>query len=78
MLFSRDVINFLIILTAFNCDYCPQTYKYKSDLIKHLRTHLGEEVYKCEECPRRFKFSIELRKHSYEHYKEQQMNDKKD
>lgn len=58
---------------GLECDFCGQSYKYKGDLNKHLRSHLGEKIYKCDECDKRFKFPNELRKHSFEHYKEQQI-----
>lgn len=51
------------------CPYCDKTYKYIGDLNKHLREHLGENIYKCKECPAEFKRPLDLRKHSFDHYK---------
>lgn len=62
---------FFSIILAHQCEYCSQRYRYSGDLNKHLRLHLGENIYKCPDCPKDFRLPQELRQHSYEHYKEQ-------
>ncbi|XP_031633963.1 zinc finger protein 184-like [Contarinia nasturtii] len=57
-------------IKSFQCEYCPQKYKYNGDLNKHLRIHLGENIHRCNQCPERFRLPIELQRHSFTHYKE--------
>lgn len=53
-----------------DCEFCSQTFKYKGDYTRHLRTHLGDELYACEEpgCTKRFRYSLDLERHKAEHY----------
>lgn len=53
---------------GFECEICQQAYKYKGDLSKHMRLHLGDDMYKCPSCPKRFRIPYELERHKYEHY----------
>jgi uncharacterized C2H2 Zn-finger protein len=52
------------------CPDCPATFKQKSDLVRHLRTHTHEKPFKCNECPRTFAqpsgLSVHLRTHGTE------------
>lgn len=52
------------------CIYCEKAYAASGDLVKHLRTHVGENTYFCDECPETFKYRHELRDHKNQHYKE--------
>lgn len=52
------------------CTYCDRAYAASGDLVKHLRTHVGEKTYFCDQCPLAFKYSTELKDHKNQHYKE--------
>lgn len=52
------------------CTFCDRAYAASGDLVKHLRTHVGEKTYFCDECPESFKYSMDLKDHKVQHYKE--------
>lgn len=54
--------------TEFHCDFCDNSYKYNTDLAKHLRTHFDGKIYECTTCHQRFKYALELQRHSVDHY----------
>lgn len=67
---SPNVSIFLMLVDFFSeygCEYCDKVYKYRGDLNKHLKTHLGDLLYKCDLCPKQFRYSYELKEHSYMH-----------
>lgn len=37
-------------------------------LAAHLKSHLGENIYKCTTCPAAFRLQVELRQHMTEHF----------
>lgn len=59
---------------ACKCPHCGRAYSQSGDLNKHLRTHVGENIYKCSVCEMTFRLPWDLRRHSFEHYKAQQNN----
>lgn len=72
--FVKYFYHSLVSRTGLQCEFCDQSYKYRGDLNRHLRSHLGGKIYKCDQCDERFKFKFDLQKHSYQHYKEQTAN----
>lgn len=58
------------LMVAFVCEFCAKKYAYKGDLNKHLRTHVGDNIYKCDECGQGFRLLAEIKQHSIEHYKQ--------
>lgn len=65
---SLALIYCLICISAHKCEHCDRAFAQKGDLNKHLRSHLGENLYHCTVCDKRFRLQIDLRKHSYEHF----------
>ncbi|KRF85666.1 uncharacterized protein Dvir_GJ25864 [Drosophila virilis] len=51
----------------FECSQCPKTYKNKSSLKMHMRTHSDEPPLQCPHCPKTFKKSANLRTHIFTH-----------
>ncbi len=51
-------------LNALHCIYCAQTFRSKSKLTQHIRTHSGHKPYQCLDCSRRFMSSSERNKHT--------------
>lgn len=54
--------------SAYVCSYCPRSFSQSNDLTKHIRSHVGENMYRCDQCGESFRLQTELRKHSYTHY----------
>lgn len=48
---------------------CHNSYRYKGDLIKHMKTHLGDDIYRCDVCGQGFQYHADLKLHTFEHYK---------
>ena len=61
-----------LAIKTLTCNICKETYKYKSQLIRHKRVHSGEKPYKCEVCANSFGRKDYLSKHMVVH------SDKKD
>ena len=47
----------------FTCPYCSKAFPRNANLVRHLRTHTGEQPYVCEICQRGFSISSNLRRH---------------
>lgn len=53
---------------SLKCSYCEKAFKHRTDLTKHLRTHLGDKMYKCPDCSEGFRKPWDLKRHSFVHY----------
>ena len=51
----------------FACESCGESFKYKIQLEKHVRTHTGEDPYKCSTCGKSFATKKTLRDHIMTH-----------
>ena len=49
------------------CQYCPRTFKKRSQLRNHERVHTGEKPYLCNQCGKGFKILSGLRAHEDRH-----------
>ena len=47
----------------FTCPYCKKHFPRNANLVRHLRTHTGEQPYVCDICSRGFSISSNLRRH---------------
>ena len=52
---------------CFECEFCKKTFKYKSQLVIHKRTHTEINPYKCEFCCKNFKQKHKLKRHMLVH-----------
>ncbi|CAK8691531.1 unnamed protein product [Clavelina lepadiformis] len=47
----------------FSCNFCEKSFKYKTYLKDHLRTHTGERPYQCHVCQKSFTVNGNLQRH---------------
>ena len=54
-------------LVVHYCNECNYATQYKSNLVKHCRTHSGEQPFRCELCDQNFCQKTSLKKHLMSH-----------
>ncbi|XP_060563430.1 zinc finger protein 808-like [Ruditapes philippinarum] len=51
----------------FKCDDCNSIFLTRAHLVRHRRTHTGEQIYECEECNVSFRWKVSLHIHMRRH-----------
>lgn len=51
----------------FKCDDCSSIFLTRAHLVRHRRTHTGEQIYECEECNVSFRWKVSLHIHMRRH-----------
>lgn len=62
---------FFCLFLAYKCKFCDRAFAQSNDLVKHTRSHVGENTYQCQMCPAAFRLHSELRQHGKIHFLEQ-------
>ncbi|KAM7350078.1 uncharacterized protein ACRADG_008758 [Cochliomyia hominivorax] len=45
------------------CTYCEKAFKWPKDLVEHIATHTGQDLYQCPHCPQTFKIRANMHHH---------------
>ncbi|KAM7347938.1 uncharacterized protein ACRADG_007419 [Cochliomyia hominivorax] len=45
------------------CTYCDKAFKRPKNLLEHIATHTGQDLYQCPHCPQTFKVSANMHHH---------------
>ncbi|XP_061890976.1 zinc finger protein 567-like [Entelurus aequoreus] len=53
--------------THFTCSHCDKTFRFRSELIAHMRKHTGERPFECSVCSRRFSTKSTMKLHKSVH-----------
>ena len=52
---------------SLECSFCSKAFQLRNEMIKHERTHAGEEPYKCAFCEKQFKLRCLWQEHKALH-----------
>lgn len=55
--------NMLPTRKEYKCDFCDKTFREKTNLRVHVRTHTGEKPFKCFLCGKEFAHSSNMKQH---------------
>lgn len=57
-------------IKPYECSHCSKAYGQSNDLMKHMQTHVGPNVYRCDigDCTEAFEKFSELKNHKILHY----------
>ncbi|XP_055600305.1 zinc finger protein 62-like [Uranotaenia lowii] len=69
---DRHFINHHSFARPHGCTYCDKTFKIRSELTLHIRTHTGEKPFKCDICGKAFAKSYNVVIHKKSHQNELQ------
>ncbi|XP_052762849.1 zinc finger and SCAN domain-containing protein 21-like isoform X21 [Mya arenaria] len=53
------------------CTTCGKLFSYRTDMIRHVRSHTGEKPYQCPHCLKRFSVKSNMKAHMVVHLKTQ-------
>lgn len=67
-----NLILSLLLFQPYKCKFCDRAFAQSNDLVKHTRSHVGDNTYQCSQCSKAFRLQGELREHIREHFLEQQ------
>lgn len=62
------------IRKTFKCTHCLKNFSSKSNLLRHTKLHLPEDIFKCRYCPKTFKQKEYWKKHLYTHEKKKKFH----
>lgn len=64
---KKHLINRHSNVRPHKCEHCSKDFKFRRELIIHLRTHTGEKPFGCSVCPEKFAALSSLRIHERRH-----------
>ena len=53
--------------SIYSCNKCSKNFDQNSQLVRHLKTHIGEKKYSCNQCGKNFSHRSTLIRHMINH-----------